>query len=65
MIRIFKDQCKALKSHRKDEEVKLPKTSKAFPVMKWSESLTDFLCQVVGIRMIPFAYVVKNNVMLA
>ena len=34
VIRSFKDQWKALKSRRKDEEVKVPKISKALPVMK-------------------------------
>ena len=51
-----------MKSRRKDEEVKVPKTSKALPVMKWSEAFTDFLHRVVGIRMILLAYVVRENV---
>ena len=62
VIRSFKDQWKALKSRRKDEEVKVPKISKALPVMKWSEAFTDFLYRVVGIRMIPLAHVVIENV---
>ena len=43
VIRSFKDQWKALNSHRKDEEVKVPEISKVFPVMKWSEVFTEFL----------------------
>ena len=61
-MRSFKDQWKALKNHRKDEEVKVPKISKALLVMKWSEAVTDFLHQAVGIRTIPLAYVVRENV---
>ena len=62
VIRIFKDQRKALKSSRYDEEVKVHKISKALPVMKWSESFTDCLHRVVGIRMIPLNYVVRESV---
>ena len=40
----------------------MPKISKALPVMKLSESFTDFLCRVVGIIMIPLAYVVRKSV---
>ena len=40
----------------------MPKISKALPVMKWSEAFTDFLHRVVGIRMIPLAYVVREDV---
>jgi len=65
VIRNFQDQWKALKSRRKDEEVKVPKIGKALPVMKWSEAFTDFLHRVVGIRMIPLAYVVRENVATA
>ena len=65
MTRNFKDQWKALKSHRKDEEVEVPKTIKAFPVMKWSKAFTYFLHWVVGIRMIPLAHVVRENVVPA
>ena len=36
VIENFKDQWSALKSLRKDEEVKGPKISKALPMMKWS-----------------------------
>ena len=61
-IRSFKDQRKALKSLRKDEEVKVPKISKDFSAMKWSEASTDFLYRVVGIMMSPLAYVVRYNV---
>ena len=62
VMRSFKDKHKALTSRRKDEEVKVPKISKALPMMKWSESFTDFLHRVLGIRMIPLAYVVRESV---
>ena len=43
----------------------MPKASKALPVIKWSGEFTDFLHRVVGIRMIPLAYVVRKNVVPA
>ena len=62
VIRSFKYQWKALKSPKKDEEVKVPKVIKSSPVMKWSEALTDFLYWVIVILIIPLAYVVRENV---
>ena len=40
----------------------MPNVSKALSVIKLSESFTDFLYRVVGIIMIPLAYVVKESV---
>ena len=62
VIKNFRDQWKALKDRRKEDEVQVPKISKSLPVMKWSESFTDFLHRVIGIRMIPLAYVIRENV---
>jgi len=42
--------------------MQVPKISKSLPVMKWSESFTDFLHRVIRIRMIPLAYVIRENV---
>ena len=62
VIRIVKDQHKALMSCRKCEEIKVPNTNKVLSVIKLSELFTDFLCRVVGIKMIPLAYVVNDSV---
>ena len=40
----------------------MPKISKALPAMKWNEAFTDFLHRVVGFRMIPLDYVVRQSV---
>ena len=40
----------------------MPKTSNALLAMKWSKSLTNFLCWVVGTRMIPLTHVGEKNV---
>ena len=40
----------------------MSKISKALSVIKLSESFTDFMYRVVGIMMIPLAYVVKESV---
>ena len=40
----------------------MPKISKSLLVIKWSESFTDFLHRVIGIRITPLAYVIRENV---
>ena len=60
-IRNFKDQQKALKYHRKEDEVKMSKTRKYLPVMRQSEAFTKFLHRLVGIRMTLLAYVMKES----
>ena len=62
VIRSFKDQWKALKSSRNDEEVEVPKISKALPVIKWSDAFIEFLRRVIRIKMVPWAHVGKDNV---
>eukprot|EP00957_Ditylum_brightwellii_P005560 426409-Ditylum_brightwellii.AAC.1 len=39
-----------------------PKTSKALPIIKWTESFADFLSKKIGVRNIPLAYVIQKYV---
>ena len=54
-----------MKDQRKDVEVKVPKISKNLPVMKQSEVFDALLYVLVGITMIPLAYVARESVTLA
>ena len=39
----------------------VPKISKSLPIMKWMEAFLDHLHRVIGVRMIPLAYVIRMN----
>ena len=41
----------------------MPKISKYFPVMTWSEAFKDFLHRAVRIRMILLAHVARESAM--
>ena len=60
-LTIFKEDWKALKDRKKDETATLPKVSKNFSVVRWSEAFKDFLSRTVGRRNIPLSYVVRDN----
>ena len=59
VIKNFEDQWKALKGHKEDDEPDVLKISKSLPIIKWTEAFQDFLHQVIGVRMIPLAYVTR------
>ena len=59
VIKNFEDQWKALKWHKEDDKPDVPKISKSLPIIKWTEAFQDFLHQVIGVRMIPLAYVMR------
>ena len=61
MIRNFSDQWKALKDHKRDEEMKVPNISKVLLEIGWAEAFTDFLCQVSGIRITLMDCLVKED----
>ena len=46
----------------KDDDPEVPKITKALPIIKWMEAFQDFLQQIIGVRMIPLAYVIHANV---
>ena len=55
----FEIQWKALKEMKDENDLDVPKITKALPIMKWSEAFSDFLNRVIGARMIPLAYVIQ------
>ena len=57
----FKIQWKALKDRKDDEEPDVPKISKALPVIKWTEAFRDYTWRAIGVRLIPLAYVIREN----
>lgn len=60
VIKNFEPQWKALKD-RKENEKDVPKIMKTLTVMKWTESFPEFLSRVVGVRMIPLSYVLREH----
>lgn len=62
VIKNFEIQWKALKDRQNDDEPDVPTVSKSLPIMKWTEAFQDFLSRVIGKRMIPLAYVIREDV---
>ena len=58
----FEIQWTALKDRKKDNDPEVPKITKALPIIKWIEAFQDFLHWIIGVRMIPLAYVIFANV---
>ena len=58
----FEIQRTALKDRKKDDDAEVLKITKALPIIKWTEAFQDFLHQIIGVRMIPLAYVICANV---
>ena len=61
VIKNFEIQWKALKMKRDEDTPEVPKISKSFPIIKWTEAFQDHLHQVIGVRMIPLAYVTRKD----
>ena len=54
----FEIQWKALKDRKDEDDPDVPKTTKALPIIKWTEAFQEFLNRVIGARMIPLEYVI-------
>jgi hypothetical protein len=62
VIRNFAEQWKSLKDRKKEADAPdVPKITKALPVIKWTQSFADYLHRVIGVRMIPLAYVIRDD----
>ena len=61
VIKNFEIQWKALKTKRDEDTPDVPKISKALPIIKWMEAFQDHLHRVIGVRMIPLAYVARQD----
>lgn len=61
VIKNFEPQWKALKDRQEADIPDVPKVTKALPIMKWTEAFQDFLSQVIGVRVIPLTYVIRET----
>ena len=61
IIKNFEIQWKALKTKREEDTPEVPKISKFLPIIKWTEAFQDHLHRVIGVRMIPLAYVTRKD----
>jgi len=61
VLKNFQESWKALADRKDEDEPDVPKITKALPIMKWTEAMRDHLQRVVGCRMIPLAYVIRDN----
>jgi hypothetical protein len=62
VIKNFAEQWKALKDRKIGDLPEVPKITKALPVIKWTQAFANFLHRVIGICMIPLAYVIRDEV---
>jgi hypothetical protein len=62
VIKNFGEQWKALKDRKAGDLPEVPKITKALPVIKWTQAFADYLHRVIGVRMIPLAYVIREDV---
>jgi hypothetical protein len=62
VIKNFTEQWKALKDHKLGDLPKVPKVTTALPIIKWTQAFADYLHHVIGVRRIPLAYVIQEEV---
>ena len=54
----FEIQWKALEDQKDGKTLEVPKISKQLLIIKWTESFKDFLSRMIGVCMIPLAYII-------
>jgi hypothetical protein len=62
VIKNFTQQWQALKDRKDGEAPEVPKMTKTLSIIKWTEAFTDFLHRKIGVRMVPLAYIVREQV---
>jgi hypothetical protein len=65
VMKNFELQWKALEDKKDGDEPDTPKISKGLNIMRWSEAFNDTLNRYIGVRMIPLAYVVRTDDVVA
>eukprot|EP00957_Ditylum_brightwellii_P194943 14852301-Ditylum_brightwellii.AAC.1 len=58
----FISQWKAPKEKQQEEAPNVLKITKALPIIQWTEAFHKYLHCVVGRRLIPLVYVIRNDV---
>jgi len=61
VIRNYAQQWKALKERKEGDAPKLPKITKALPIIHWAEAFVDYLNRKIGARTIPLSYVIRES----
>ena len=54
-------QWKALKDRKDGEAPKMPKITKALPIIKWTEAFAYYNHRIIRVCMIPLAYVIRET----
>jgi hypothetical protein len=58
-VKNFSEQWKALKDKKPGDEPEVPKISRALPIIQWVEAFMDVMNRLLGVRMVPLAYVLR------
>ena len=62
MMKNFEFQWKALEDWKDGKIPEVLKILKQLLIIKWTESFKDFLGRVIGVHMIPLAYIIRSDV---
>ena len=57
----FEIQWKALKDRKEEDPLEVLKITKTLLIMKWTEAFQDNLHRVIGVRVIPLAYIIRAD----
>ena len=61
VLKGFNEQWQSLVRKGSDADPDTPCITRSLPIMKWTESFTDFLSQVIGHREIPLSYLIRDT----
>jgi hypothetical protein len=61
VIKNFGEQWKALKDRKTGDLPEVPEITKALPVIKWTQAFAVYLHRVIGVRMMPLANVIGED----
>ena len=57
----FEIQWKALNDRKKEDPPEVSKLMKTLPIMKWTKACQDYVHRVIGVRVIPLAYIIHAD----
>jgi hypothetical protein len=62
VISNFAEQWKPItEAFEKGETGEVPKISKVLPIITWIQAFEDFLAEIIGVRMVPLSYVIRED----
>ena len=62
IMKNFSEQWTSLEERKDEDDPETPTITKELPIMKWVEAFEDHLERCVGIRCVPLAYVIRDEV---